>query len=347
VPHDTIGLVIGGHRRGTAHITATLLTNQSDTTTVDVRHVPSQIVSHWRGDGDATDAADGNDGTLFGGMGFAPGLDGQGFALDGIDDYMNVGNAPNLQLSGGTFSVSAWVLVNGAGTDMSVLDKMNPAGVNTDGWRLFRQVDNRYWFCLGGGAANGCTPGGETTVRAAPITTGVWYHVVGVKSADSIAIYLNGVLQEQKPLPSFTDTHAADLLIGRNELEGSFLDGLIDDARVYSGVLTANEVDSLFDAIVSPGPSKMDITVEPVGTDDDAVIDSNRGHALVCEGRQGDQICASSEALLFQRVVLGGDATGARRRRRLTKTMSLLTGRCQHRAYSHRPYRMAIRQRCI
>jgi len=43
IPRDSVGLVLGESQRGTARITATLLTGQSDTTTVDVQPVPSQI----------------------------------------------------------------------------------------------------------------------------------------------------------------------------------------------------------------------------------------------------------------------------------------------------------------
>ena len=49
VPDSTVGLVIGESQRGTARITATLVTLQSDTTTVDVQPVPSQLPGPWPG----------------------------------------------------------------------------------------------------------------------------------------------------------------------------------------------------------------------------------------------------------------------------------------------------------
>jgi len=227
------------------------------------------LVSHWAGDGDATDSTDGNDGVLQGGIGFARGLAGEAFSLDGVNDFVNAGNATNLQLSDSPFSVSAWVLVNGASTDMSIVDKMG-SGINQDGWRLFRQYEDRFWFCLGGGATNGCIP--STAARTSPVAVGLWYHVAAVKSTDSIAIYMNGVLHDQMVAPPLTDTHAADLNIGRSFAEGSYLDGLIDDVRVYAGALNATQVDSIFNVVLSAAPSRLEFTTEPTTADSGATL---------------------------------------------------------------------------
>src|SRR5215831_6719921 len=58
---------------------------------------PPNLVSWWPGDGNADDIWDSNNGTLQGGTTFAPGLVDQAFLLDGINDFVDVGNAPNLR----------------------------------------------------------------------------------------------------------------------------------------------------------------------------------------------------------------------------------------------------------
>src|SRR5262249_31312587 len=119
---------------------------------------PPNMVSWWPGDGNANDIKDGNNGTLENGATFAAGLVGQAFSLDGIDDFVNVGNAPNLHVSAGNFTVDAWVKFDVEHIDdMSIADKMSSAGLNQNGWRLIRQRDHgNFWFCLGGGPINGC-----------------------------------------------------------------------------------------------------------------------------------------------------------------------------------------------
>jgi hypothetical protein len=175
------------------------------------------LVSWWPGDDDAVDIIDGNDGILQNGATFATGLVDQAFLLDGIDDFVDVGNAPNLHVSQGEFTVDAWVNFNALFGDMSILDKMISGGnFNTDGWRLLKQVDNRFWFCFGGGGDNGCGDGFPTTViSTTTASTGTWFHIAAVKSAAEIAIYVNGVNEASKPTPAFTDTNSTNLLMAR------------------------------------------------------------------------------------------------------------------------------------
>ena len=197
--------------------TATATATVAPTLTPTVSPTPTSSppssghVSWWPGDGNADDILDGNHGSLKNGASFAAGKVGQAFSLDGIDDYVDLGNAVGLQVSGGNFTADAWVRFETLGEDQSILNKMSSAGVNADGWRLLRQGDNRIWFCLGGAdGANGCSPGAATTVRSTTqIVVGVWYHVAAVKSATTIAIYVNGVLEQSKGLADFTDGHGA------------------------------------------------------------------------------------------------------------------------------------------
>lgn len=192
---------------------------------------------------------------------FAPGLSGQAFFLDGIDDFVDLGNASTLHVSAGDFTVDAWVLFNalghppGANTgapqgDMSIVDKMSTSGVNTDGWRLLKQNDNRFWFCLGGGASgNRCFDSAYTVFSTTRAVTGVWFHVAAVKHASSFAIYVNGVLEDiRSPVPSFLDTNSANLRIGSYVLEGSHLNGLIDEVTLYNRALSAAEIAAIYDA---------------------------------------------------------------------------------------------------
>lgn len=232
------------------------------------------LVSWWPGQGDATDAADGNNGTLQGGATFAGGVVGQAFHLDGIDDYVDLGNPPNLQVSDGNFTAVAWVLFNALTHppsetniappgDMSILDKMSTAVVNVDGWRLIKQDDNRFWFCFGFGE-NGCGEDASTVFSTTVAQTGLWYHLAAVKTAGDFSIYVNGVLEEVRSLPAFIDTHQANLRIGSNALEGAYLNGEVDEARIYNRALNASEIQAIFNCgfrgffqpVDNPGPAE-------------------------------------------------------------------------------------------
>ena len=199
-------------------------------------------MSWWPGDGNTDDIADANHGMLEGGATFAVGQVEQAFFLDGIDDFVDLGNASNLHVSAGDFTVDAWVLFNALSHppgmnigapqgDMSIVDKMSVVDVNTDGWRLIKQDDNRFWFCLGGGAVgNLCGDSAYTVFSTTQAVTGVWFHVAAVKSSSRFAIYVNGMLEDiRSPMPSFLDTNSTNLRIGSYALEGSHLNGLVDE----------------------------------------------------------------------------------------------------------------------
>ncbi len=223
---------------------------------------PVGLVSWWAGDGNANDIADGNNGTLMGGATFAPGQVGQAFSLDGIDDFVDLGNASNLHVSAGDFTVDAWVLFNAVTSDQSIVDKM--ANVNGDGWRLILQVDtDAFWFCFGAGG-NGCEPFLDTTVlsKTQPVT-GVWYHVAAVKSSTAFSIYVNGNLEDTKSLGSFVDTNSASLRIGQTgpNVHGytAFLNGLVDEVEIYNRALSTAEIQAIFNA-GSAGKCKLSYT---------------------------------------------------------------------------------------
>ena len=160
-----------------------------------------------------------------------------------------------------TFTVSAYVRFNALshppGTngdrpagDMSIVDKISAAGVdNSDGWRLVKQDDGFFWFCLGGGpGTNGCVEGAATTVisTTAPVIK-VWYNVVGVLSDSEIAIYVNGVKEASKPLPVFTDTHSAHMRIGSSAQGGgyAYFNGVIDSVAFYGNALGSKLINDL------------------------------------------------------------------------------------------------------
>ena len=218
---------------------------------------PSNLSAWWPGDGNANDIAGSNAGTLQNGAGFAPGIVGQAFSLDGISQFVDAGNGPALQVSGGDFTVMAWVNFSalshppgnnssGPQGDMSIVDKMSGSGINQDGWRLLKQDDNHFWFCLGGGAANGCISGASTSVvSSTSAVAGTWFHVAAVKTATSISIYVNGQLENTTILGAFTDTNTTDLLIGSYTAQEAILNGLIDEVQLFNGALTATEIQGI------------------------------------------------------------------------------------------------------
>ena len=64
----------------------------------------SGLVSWWPGDGTAEDIVGGNHGTLLNGATFAPGVVGQAISFDGLDDYVEIGDISDFEITSATAS---------------------------------------------------------------------------------------------------------------------------------------------------------------------------------------------------------------------------------------------------
>jgi len=172
------------------------------------------------------------------------------FDFNGVNQGINLGNSEVSRAYDGDFTASVWVrfdsLTNDGpcfepGCDMSIIDKMaNPNDVNSDGWRVLKQSDNRFWFCLGGEAGtNGCDVGLTTTViSVTEAQAGVWYNVTATKDSgvsSALRIYVNGVLEGTTYYTPFTNTEIADLRIGANDPEGAVLHGQVGRVAFFRG----------------------------------------------------------------------------------------------------------------
>ena len=248
--------VVTGVRPGVTTVTATS-EGVSDDAIVVVNG--ATVVSRWNADGDFADAVGANDGVPSGGVGFGVGALAQAFDFDGIDDQITIGNPADLDLVSGSFSVSAWVRPEALGNDLTILGKM--IGTGQDGWRLLRQNNDRFWFCFGAGTGNGCISGGPNTVMTPVTVANRWYHVAAVKDATTFSIYLDGVLGEQKAIPFIADSNIP-LLIGTDVAGAAFFDGRIDEVEMFTGALSATQVDSIFNS-VSPPPPVDSVDVSP------------------------------------------------------------------------------------
>jgi hypothetical protein len=172
--------------------------------------------------------------------------------FDGVDEYVNCGNASNLQITVG--SVSAWVKTTTPGSGYrGIITKQNA-------WGLF--VHNGILATY-----DWNTPGIRST--GINISDGTWKNVVmtftqttGTPS-NNVIIYLNGN-------PVLTTTvkhvnHTINVELGRGgSLYGGitqFLNGSISEAKIYNRVLTSTEAlqnynatKGRFETIVQSGP---------------------------------------------------------------------------------------------
>ena len=207
----------------------------------------------WSGEGNVLDVVGHHDGMLMEGATFAPGLVGQAFRLDGVDDFVRVPHAADLNLTG-SFSIIAWIfptrdesqVIVGKWTTAPPSAIQNEYMLSTEpGLKLnFRISDEAHQSDEG--FHNFWSPTNVLTLNA-------WNHVGGVydQTTGTRRIYVNGrevARRQDSPITLFSGS--ADLSIGawlagppRN---GWFFKGRIDEVSVHNRALTEVEIQRLY-----------------------------------------------------------------------------------------------------
>src|SRR5215475_7468896 len=182
-------------------------------------------------------------GTLTNGPTFTAGKYGNAVALDGVNDFVNLGNPSALQFTG-SMSVSAWVFLNSfPSDDAAVVSKRNGSEI---GYQLDITPDTGA-RTIGFKLTNSS---GGTMFRygATALQTNTWYHIAGVYDAanQTLNVYLNGVLdngQLQGTVTGSQQNSTANVNIGRRATGTGFdFPGRIDDVRIADHALTQSQI---------------------------------------------------------------------------------------------------------
>jgi hypothetical protein len=216
---------------------------------------PDQLVAWWPGNGSPADIVGGHHGTLHNGASFAPGLVGQAFRFDGIDDFVQIADAPALRPA--RISIAVWVQFQGLDSNTSGLAqpgtqylvfKKNSRDSNFEGYELSKhRFDGaevtHFMVTSAAGEQVGPTSG-------KPIVIGSWYHLAGTYDGSMVRFYINGMLEEARPASFPLDFGTTPLFFGQTGVAAfdGKLNGLLDEVELYSRALTSAEILGLYQA---------------------------------------------------------------------------------------------------
>ncbi len=203
-----------------------------------------RLVAHWKfDDGSGNIAADssgnGHNGTLLGDTSWVDGIVGGALAFDGDGDYVDIGKDPNFDIKN-QITVSAWIKVTAFDRDwQAIVAKGDRA------WRLQRNVgENTLEFACSGLVVPGTDWGqiyGTTDVN-----DGHWHHIAGVYDEEKLYLYIDGNLDASAEAPGNIRVNDEPVYIGENsQTPNRFWNGLIDDVRIYSYALSAEEISEI------------------------------------------------------------------------------------------------------
>ena len=233
--------------------------DQSYAATFQASAAPPAIAAYAFNEGSGTSATDasggGLTGTLTNGAAWGTGRNAGAVLLDGVNDFVELGNPAALQLTG-SMTVSAWV--NSAAfpsDDAAIVSKRASGEV---GYQLDTTVDRgprTVGFKLTNSAGGNMFRYGATTLQA-----NTWYFVTGVYDAATSAlhVYLNGQLDDGTLVGTVTATQrnsTANANIGRRPTGTTFnTNGRIDDVRIYNRAQTPAEIQTDMNTPVAAGP---------------------------------------------------------------------------------------------
>lgn len=196
----------------------------------------------------ATDGIGLNHGTLtnMAGTEWSTGKVGTGLTFDGVNDSVNLGNIHNFERTD-TFSFSCWFKADTVTGGGSLIAK-DPGTAR--GYDFYIGGDYSLIFILSNaGSSNGILvkPNGFT------YSLGVWYHAVvtydGSSTAGGVTFYINGQSYSNSVFwntLSATTLNSSPLSIGSKSGSAPFMDGVINDVRIYDVELTAEQNTAIY-----------------------------------------------------------------------------------------------------
>jgi endoglucanase len=100
----------------------------------------------------------------------------------------------------------------------------------------------------------GATGGDSTFASSVNINNGAWHHVAATRNNTSgaVALYVDGVLRGSGTGANGSRTFPANLRIGGIQAGGGFLNGTLDDVRLYDRILTVGEIAGLIAPPAAP-----------------------------------------------------------------------------------------------
>lgn len=157
--------------------------------------------------------------------------------LDGTDDYVTAADSATLDQSG-AFTLEAWVNLSNPSSLQNLIDKSSGGNVN---YRLFIENGHVGVFSTASG-----------TVKTADnlVTADTWTHVSASFDGTNVTFFINGD-QITSPQAFTSDgVNAGPLYIGRDDV-GRYVNGMIDDVRIWGDARTPEEIRDNYDQMVA------------------------------------------------------------------------------------------------
>ena len=218
---------------------------------------PDKLVAWWKFEDDSKDSAGDNHGTIHGNPTYVEGKAGRAISLDG-DDYVDCGNPDSLNFGTGDWTMSAWIKTTQTGTNQQDDALLNRGTVFANGGDEAGGI--RYALAVNEGQLGSITLTTDDDVYKiqaigkTAVNDGAWHHVVGIRKAGQLHLYIDGVLDGGNYVSAGYDLsgvsqHNAYIGVITDNRDSSlykYFVGLIDEVCIIRGAIDANGVRMLY-----------------------------------------------------------------------------------------------------
>jgi outer membrane lipoprotein-sorting protein len=195
-----------------------------------------KLVGYWKLDGNS-DYSSGseNHGTIIGEPNLVTGKVGGAMQFDGIDDSVRTDYATDLP----TWTVALWVKSPAAPSSAAPNGLVHREKNFQINWNHTSEDFQ--------GAAGLCVANQWYAASFGQLQADTWYHLAATYNGENLKAYTNGVLITDNPDPSGPpDKETTTLKFARHANYGDHFKGTIDDVRLYSYDLSADEVAAIY-----------------------------------------------------------------------------------------------------
>jgi hypothetical protein len=205
---------------------------------------PAQGLVHWwNGDNNVNDVVGGDNGALRSGAGFASGEVGNAFAFNGVDQYVEIPDAPSLNPPT-NLTFEAWVYVSG-NPSIDVATVMTKQDLSVVQYRLETHIVSgkltfRPTLIVPAGWA---FLDGNTAVQL-----NTWYHVAMTYDGSALKLYVNGALDGSVTASGPIVQTATTLKFGGPGGGPWYFNGRLDEPSLYDRALSASELQAIYSA---------------------------------------------------------------------------------------------------
>jgi hypothetical protein len=173
---------------------------------------------------------------------WAPGGGALSLQFDGSNDFVTMGNSPTHDVFSGNCTISLWVRVASfpAASSLSpmILSKGEQVGSSFQGLTI-------PYFSFGGinyAQARFSASGVQNDTNCSGLAVNLWFHCLWKIDGGNRFAFTNGFQTDSRSHSATVNSSTYDLMVGRQTGSTAYLNGAVDDIRIYNRALTPAEI---------------------------------------------------------------------------------------------------------